>query len=159
LQWIPNYTFSLFGGDLSAGLTVAALLIPQSVSYATSLAKMSPVTGLFSASIPPIAYAFLGSSRQLNVAPEAALSLLVGQAVTSALRSDPHTSPPDPEAVALAVATAITVQVGFISFILGFFRLGFMDVVLSRALLRVCRRSRFHYTDRTTDTNACSHHT
>jgi high affinity sulfate transporter 1 len=136
LQWIPNYSLSLFGGDLTAGLTVAALLIPQSVSYATSLAKMSPVTGLFSASIPPIAYALLGSSRQLNVAPEAALSLLVGQAVTDALRADPHTSPSDPEAVALAVATAITVQVGFISFALGFFRLGFIDVVLSRALLR-----------------------
>ncbi|KAH9072760.1 sulfate anion transporter [Lactarius deliciosus] len=163
LHWVPNYTLSLFGGDLTAGLTVAAMLIPQSVSYATSLAKMSPVTGLvsrwftsrisaiarslsgpcatnpatqFSASIPPIAYALLGSSRQLNVAPEAALSLLVGQTVTATLRSDPHTSPSNPEAVALAVATAITVQVGLISFVLGFFRLGFIDVVLSRALLR-----------------------
>jgi hypothetical protein len=37
-----------FGGDLIAGLTVACMLIPQSVSYATSLAKMSPVTGLVS---------------------------------------------------------------------------------------------------------------
>ncbi|KAH9011034.1 sulfate anion transporter [Lactarius hengduanensis] len=134
LYWVPNYTLSLFGGDLTAGLTVAAMLIPQSVSYATSLAKMSPVTGLFSASIPPIAYALLGSSRQLNVAPEAALSLLVGQTVMATLRSDPHTSPSNPEAVALAVATAITV--GLISFVLGFFRLGFIDVVLSRALLR-----------------------
>lgn len=69
LYWIPNYTLSLyeilnrfnlcvymsllwyanrFGGDFTAGLTVAAMLIPQSVSYATSLAKMSPVTGLVS---------------------------------------------------------------------------------------------------------------
>jgi len=124
------------GGDITAGLTVACMLIPQSVSYATSLAKLSPVTGLFSASIPPIMYALLGSSRQLNVAPEAALSLLVGQSVTSVLRSDPHNVPQNPEAVGLAVATAITVQVGLISFILGFFRLGFIDVVLSRALLR-----------------------
>ncbi|KAI0262199.1 sulfate anion transporter [Gloeopeniophorella convolvens] len=137
LHWIPNYSLSLLGGDLTAGLTVAAMLIPQSVSYATSLAKLSPVTGLFSASIPAIAYALLGSSKQLNVAPEAALSLLVGQAVTATLRSDPHTSPEDPEAIGLAVATAITRrQVGLISFVLGFFRLGFIDVVLSRALLR-----------------------
>ncbi|KAI0302286.1 sulfate transporter family-domain-containing protein [Multifurca ochricompacta] len=145
LHWIPNYTLSLFGGDLTAGLTVAAMLIPQSVSYATSLAKMSPVTGLcmllslIICSIvfrinTPLAYGLLGSSRQLNVAPEAALSLLVGQTVTSMLRSDPHTPPTNPEAVGLAVATAITV--GLISFILGFFRLGFIDVVLSRALLR-----------------------
>ena len=55
-------------------------------------------------------YALLGSSRQLNVAPEAALSLLVGQSVTSVLRSDPHTVPQNPEAIGLAVATAITVQ-------------------------------------------------
>jgi len=125
-----------FAGDFTAGLTVAAMLIPQSVSYATSLAKMSPVTGLFSASIPALFYALLGSSRQLNVAPEAALSLLVGQTVTSVLRADPHSPPADPEAVSFAVVTAITVQAGLISFVLGFIRLGFMDVVLSRALLR-----------------------
>ncbi|KAI0067589.1 hypothetical protein BV25DRAFT_1818966 [Artomyces pyxidatus] len=112
------------------------MLIPQSVSYASSLAKLSPVTGLFSASIPGIIYALLGSSRQLNVAPEAALSLLVGQAVSTTLHSDPHSHPANPDAVGLAVASAIAVQVGLISFILGFFRLGFIDVVLSRALLR-----------------------
>ncbi|KAA1470383.1 hypothetical protein DENSPDRAFT_836155 [Dentipellis sp. KUC8613] len=138
LQWIPNYSFSLLGGDVLAGITVAAMLIPQSVSYASSLAGLSPVTGLFSASIPPIIYALLGTSRQLNVAPEAALSLLVGQAVATALHADPHTHPSerDTEKIGLAVASAVTVQVGLISFLLGFFRLGFIDVVLSRALLR-----------------------
>lgn len=64
--WIPGYSFSLyvafvaclhdpycltvakhrFTGDFLAGITVASMLIPQSVSYATSLAKLSPVTGL-----------------------------------------------------------------------------------------------------------------
>lgn len=56
-------------------------------------------------------YALLGTSRQLNVAPEAALSLLVGQAVSDVLHSDPHSHPIDPEAVGLAVATIITFQV------------------------------------------------
>ncbi|THH27826.1 hypothetical protein EUX98_g6364 [Antrodiella citrinella] len=111
------------------------MLIPQSVSYATSLAKLSPVVGLFSASIPGIVYALLGTSRQLNVAPEAALSLLVGQAVSEILT---HEHPPQAssDAIALAISTVITFQVGLISFLLGFFRLGFLDVVLSRALLR-----------------------
>ncbi|ETW75348.1 sulfate transporter [Heterobasidion irregulare TC 32-1] len=136
LDWIPNYSISLLGGDVLAGVTVAAMLIPQSVSYASSLAKLSPVTGLFSAAIPGIVYALLGSSRQLNVAPEAALSLLVGQAVSNALHSDPHDHPANPDAVGLAVASAIVIQVGLISFVLGFLRLGFLDVVLSRALLR-----------------------
>jgi high affinity sulfate transporter 1 len=112
------------------------MLIPQSVSYASSLANLSPVSGLFSAAIPGIVYAFLGSSRQLNVAPEAALSLLVGQAVSDVLHADPHAPAENVEAVRLAVATIITVQSGLISFLLGFFRLGFIDVVLSRAMLQ-----------------------
>ena len=56
-------------------------------------------------------YALLGTSHQLNVAPEAALSLLVGQAVSDALHEDPHTHPQDPDAIGLAVATIITFQV------------------------------------------------
>ena len=65
----------------------------------------------FSAAIPGMVYALLGTSHQLNVAPEAALSLLVGQAVGDILHGDPHTHPRDPDAVGLAVATIITFQV------------------------------------------------
>ncbi|KAF9012661.1 sulfate anion transporter [Cyathus striatus] len=135
-SWIPEYSFSLLGGDCLAGVTVACMLIPQSVSYASSLAKLSPVTGLFSASIPGIVYAFLGSSRQLNVAPEAALSLLLGQAVAEIRHDYPDPHSREAEIVGFTVASVITIQVGLISFMLGFFRLGFIDVVLSRALLR-----------------------
>ena len=64
LAWIPQYSWSLcvrpdllpgatstdtlvrLGGDFLAGLTIACILIPQSISYASSLAKLSPVTGL-----------------------------------------------------------------------------------------------------------------
>ncbi|KAH9910992.1 sulfate anion transporter [Epithele typhae] len=134
--WIPQYSFSLFAGDFLAGLTVASMLIPQSISYASSLAKLNPITGLFSAAIPGIVYALLGTSRQLNVAPEAALSLLVGQAIDEILHADPHTHPIDPNALSITISTIITFQVGLISFLLGLFRLGFLDVVLSRALLR-----------------------
>ncbi|KAF7350960.1 Sulfate anion transporter [Mycena sanguinolenta] len=134
--WIPNYSLSFLGGDVLAGLTVASMLIPQSVSYATSLAKMSPLTGLFSASVPGIVYAFLGTCRQLNVGPEAAVSLLVGQAMGEILLDlpDPHSE--DAAAIKIAISTIITMQVGLFAFLLGFFRLGFIDVVLSRALLR-----------------------
>ncbi|KII84221.1 hypothetical protein PLICRDRAFT_118491 [Plicaturopsis crispa FD-325 SS-3] len=60
----------------------------------------------------------------------------VGQAVSEVLHGDPHSHPINPDEVGLAVATVITLQAGLISFLLGFFRLGFIDVVLSRALLR-----------------------
>ncbi|KAF5375547.1 hypothetical protein D9615_009135 [Tricholomella constricta] len=133
--WLPNYNASLLGGDVLAGITVASMLIPQSVSYGTSLAKLNPLTGLFSASIPGIVYAFLGTSRQLNVAPEAALSLLLGQAITE-IRHDTPGDEGTSDALGIGVSTIITLQVGLITFLLGFFRLGFIDVVLSRALLR-----------------------
>ncbi len=61
----------------------------------------------FSASIPGIIYALLGTSRQLNVAPEAALSLLIGQVVADVLRD----AEGNPEVVALEVATITTLQV------------------------------------------------
>ena len=65
----------------------------------------------FSAAIPGMVYALLGTSHQLNVAPEAALSLLVGQAVSEAIHGDHHTHPEDPDTIGLAVATIITFQV------------------------------------------------
>lgn len=57
-------------------------------------------------------YALLGSSKQLNVAPEAALSLLLGQAVSEIRHEypDPHDGQAD--LVGLSVATVITLQVG-----------------------------------------------
>jgi MFS superfamily sulfate permease-like transporter len=108
------------------------MLIPQSISYATSLAKLSPVTGLvrpagrtivsnqsvapltiivwqISASVPGIVYAFLGTSRQLNVAPEAATSLLLGQAIADVLHDDKNKN--DAAWLGLTVATAVTLQV------------------------------------------------
>ncbi|KAJ7075291.1 sulfate anion transporter [Mycena belliarum] len=134
--WIPNYSLSFLMGDLLAGLTVASILIPLSVSYATSLAQMSPLMGLFAASIPGIMYAFLGTCRQLNVGPEAAVSLIIGQAVADILRAHPDPHSEHGEALKIAAATIITMQVGLFSLLLGLFRLGFVDVVLSRALLR-----------------------
>ena len=112
------------------------MLIPQSVSYASSLAKLSPVTGLFSASLPGIIYALLGTSKQLNVAPEAALSLILGQTISQIQHDVGAEEPAEAERVGVAVATAVTLQVGLFCFLLGFVRLGFIDVVLSRALLR-----------------------
>ncbi|KAG0005010.1 hypothetical protein BGZ65_012170 [Modicella reniformis] len=119
-----------FGHDLMAGLTVACLIVPQSLSYATALAHLDPVHGLYSAFVPGVLYAIFGTSRQLSVGPEALVSMLVGTAI--AQQSGGNT---DPKA-ALAIGCFITLFVGLITFFLGFVRLGFLDSVLSRALLR-----------------------
>ena len=96
----------------------------------------------------------LGSCPQLSVGPEAALALIVGQSISSILHSDPHGPPKHPYPITIAASTIITFQVsrgvpcsggridlkhpkaGCFTFFLGFIRLGFLDVVLSRALLR-----------------------
>jgi MFS superfamily sulfate permease-like transporter len=64
----------------------------------------------FSAAIPGLVYALLGSSRQLNVAPEASLSLLVGQAIADATH-DKHGPVKNSDVVGLAMSTMITLQV------------------------------------------------
>lgn len=56
-------------------------------------------------------YAFLGTSRQLNVAPEAALSLMLGQAVAEIRHDNPNANHGDMDALGLGVATVITFQV------------------------------------------------
>ena len=62
-----------------------------------------------SASVPGIVYAFLGTSRQLNVAPEAATSLLLGQAISDVLHGLENGS--NMASLSLVIATAITLQV------------------------------------------------
>lgn len=81
------------------------------MSYATSLAKLDPASGLFGAAIPGIIYAMLGSCKTLNVGPEAALSLIVGQAVTAVVHSMEGLTHEQEMAVSLAVGTIITFQV------------------------------------------------
>jgi SulP family sulfate permease len=68
--------------DAVAGVTVAALAIPSSMAYA-EVAGVSPVNGLYALLLPSVAYALLGSSRQLSVGPDGSLSTLIGAAVLS----------------------------------------------------------------------------
>ena len=78
----------------------------------------------------------LTEGRQLSIGPEAALSLLIGQMISEVVYGDPHVVHKHPHKEAAAVALVTTFQVGIITLGLGLLRLGFLDVVLSRALLR-----------------------
>ncbi|EGF81367.1 hypothetical protein BATDEDRAFT_1263, partial [Batrachochytrium dendrobatidis JAM81] len=125
--WLPKYDVMLnLQGDIMAGITVAFLIIPQSLSYAQALVQVPPVFGLYSAMIPLIVYSLLGTSRQLAVGPEALVSILVGSSVLGT--HDPMEN--------VQATTLLCLMVGVFTFLLGFFRLGFLDSVLSRALLR-----------------------
>jgi MFS superfamily sulfate permease-like transporter len=75
LKWLEGYTFSRLQADLIAGLTVALVLIPQSMAYA-QLAGLPPYYGLYAAFLPPMIAALFGSSRQLATGPVAVVSLM-----------------------------------------------------------------------------------
>jgi MFS superfamily sulfate permease-like transporter len=52
-------------GDCVAGITLACLLIPQGLSYATALCKLDAIHGLYGIAFPAISYAFFGMSRSV----------------------------------------------------------------------------------------------
>ena len=75
LRWFQGYTVSSLRMDMIAGLTVALVLIPQSMAYA-QLAGLPPYYGLYAAFLPPMLAALFGSSRQLATGPVAVVSLM-----------------------------------------------------------------------------------
>lgn len=102
-------------GDLVAGATVTFVLIPQALAYAM-LAGVSPVVGLYAASIPTVLYAFLGASRHMAMGPVALTSLLVASGLAG--RAVPGT----PEYDGLAVA--LTTMVAVVFFLMSLIRAG-----------------------------------
>jgi MFS superfamily sulfate permease-like transporter len=74
LRWFPM-TRSTLRADLLAGITVALVLVPQSMAYA-QLAGLPVVYGLYASFVPVIVASLWGSSNQLHTGPEAMLSLM-----------------------------------------------------------------------------------
>lgn len=112
--------------DLVAGITVAAMSIPAGMAYA-SLAGVSPVAGLYALLIPAIAYAFLGSSRQLVVGPEGAIAALVATTVV------PFATKQTADYASLVALLAL--MVGAIYLVAYLLRLGWLADYFSRAVL------------------------
>jgi MFS superfamily sulfate permease-like transporter len=121
-------------GDLVAALTMASFYLPMALSYASNLAHVPPINGLYSFVFNPLIYAILGSCPQMVVGPEAAGSLLVGSVVRSSVENG-GTNEGDGEMQA-RVAGVVTGMAGAVIFIAGLTRLGFLDSVLSRPFLR-----------------------
>src|SRR6478672_7890300 len=87
LRWLPQYEPSWLASDLIAGVTLAAYAIPVSLAYAT-LAGLPPYYGIYCYLVGGVAYAFLGTSRQLAVGPTSAISMLVGTTVAGMAGGD-----------------------------------------------------------------------
>lgn len=126
LDWLGSYRRSDVGGDLTAGVIVAVMLIPQGMAYA-ALAGLPPVVGLYASTIPLLLYAFFGSSRQLAVGPVAIVSLLTLSGIQQLAE------PGSAEFVSYALLLAL--MVGVVQFGLGLVRGGAVVKFLSHAVI------------------------
>ncbi len=112
--------------DAIAGITVALVLIPQSMAYA-SLAGLPPYYGLYAAFLPVMIAALWGSSSQLGTGPVAVVSLLTASAIT------PLATVGSPEFIALAIM--LSFMVGAFQLMLGVFKLGVIVNFLSHPVI------------------------
>lgn len=126
LNWGLNYKREDLTGDLTAGIIVASLLIPQGMAYAM-LAGLPPQVGLYASIFPQIVYACLGTASMLSVAPVAVDSLMVATAVSAIAMEN------TPEYWGYALTLALLV--GIIELLIGIFRLGFIANFLSQAVI------------------------
>jgi SulP family sulfate permease len=126
LQWLPDYTRQTFSGDIVAGITVAIMIIPQSMAYAL-LAGLSPEIGLYASIVPMMLYALFGSSRYLAVGPVALVSLMTASVMGEVAASgnvDYHTG-----------ALIIALLSGILLLVMSLARLGVLATLLSKPIL------------------------
>lgn len=126
LDWIKTYNRATFAGDLSAGLIVAVMLIPQGMAYAL-LAGLPPQVGLYASILPLIIYALFGTSRTLAIGPVAMISLLVASGIAGL----------NPQSMSdyLLLTVTLTFMIGSLQFAMGILKLGFIVNFLSHPVL------------------------
>jgi SulP family sulfate permease len=112
--------------EVSAGFTLAALMIPLNIGYA-QVAGLPPVAGLYAAIIPLAVFALFTSSRYLVTSPDASIAGLVGAALVA------FAAPGDP--LRLQYALAMAVVCGLLFLVFWVFRLAFLANFLSRAVM------------------------
>ncbi len=88
MQWLPKYERKRLPVDMLAGAIVAALLVPQSLGYAT-IAGVPVQVGLYAVPLALLAYAVLGSSPQLIVGPASTVAIVSGSLVADISRRQP----------------------------------------------------------------------
>lgn len=126
IEWFKDYSLGKFRIDFLAGLTVALVLIPQSMAYA-QLAGLPAYYGLYAAFLPPMIASLFGSSRQLATGPVAVVSLMTAASL------EPFASAGSEAFITYAIVLALTV--GVFQLLLGVLRLGLIVNFLSHPVV------------------------
>ncbi len=128
LHTLLHYDRRWLRGDLLAGVTVTAYLVPQVMAYA-EIAGLPPIAGLWAILAPLAVYAVLGSSRQLSIGPESTTALLTAAGVGALIGAAGG-----PERWS-EVAGLLAIAVGLVCLVAWLFRLGFLANLFSRPVL------------------------
>ncbi|KAL8958937.1 MAG: hypothetical protein Q9193_004101 [Seirophora villosa] len=115
-HWITHYNTQWLVGDLVAGITVGAVVVPQSMAYA-KLAELEPQFGLYSSFMGVLIYWFFATSKDITIGPVAVMSTITGNVVDRVAREHP-------EIPGHVVASALGVIAGGIICFLGLIRAG-----------------------------------
>ena len=126
LHWLRHYRRAMLPGDISAGLVVAMMMIPQGMAYAL-VAGLPPVVGLYASIVPPVLYALFGTSSTQSVGPMAIISLMTASSLAplAAAGSTLYT----------VLAAQLALLSGAVLLVCGLLRLGFVANFFSRPVM------------------------
>lgn len=123
INWIGYYNAKWLVGDLVAGITVGAVVVPQGMAYAL-LANLEPEYGLYSSFMGVIIYWFFATSKDITIGPVAVLSTVVGNVVLDVRDQYPQYEPHQ-------VASALAIIAGSIVLFIGLIRMGWVVNIIS----------------------------
>jgi high affinity sulfate transporter 1 len=126
LHWLPRYHKAWLTGDVVAGLSVWALMVPQSLGYA-AISGVPVQYGLYAAAIALIVYAIFGSSRHVVTGPSSTIAAVTGAAALSVAKAG--------SSEAIVLVAAITLMAGLMYIILSILKMGWVSNFLAESVL------------------------
>jgi high affinity sulfate transporter 1 len=126
LHWLPHYNKAWLSGDIVAGLSVWALMVPQCLGFAV-ICGVPVQYGLYAAAIALIVYAFFASSRHVVTGPSSTIAAVTGAAVLSVAKAG--------SSEAIALVAAITMLAGLLYIILSVLKMGWVSNFLAESVL------------------------
>jgi SulP family sulfate permease len=126
LQWLRQYRRDQLPGDISAGIVVAMMVVPQGLAYAL-VAGVPPVVGLYASILPPLFYALFGTSSTQSIGPAAIVSLLTASVLA------PLAAPGS--ALYGVLAAQLALMAGAVLLLCGLLRIGFLANFFSRPVM------------------------
>jgi SulP family sulfate permease len=126
LSWLRHYRREMLPGDISAGIVVTMMMIPQGMAYAM-VAGLPPVAGIYASIVPPLLYALFGTSSTQSIGPMAIISLMTASSLA------PLAAPGS--ALYGVLAGQLALLSGLVLLACGLLRIGFLANFFSRPVM------------------------